>query len=36
LVRSKTIALFKAGKISKAKAPGDAKIAANCLKLMQN
>jgi hypothetical protein len=36
LIRSKTIALVKAGKISRSSAPDDAKIAANCLKLLQN
>jgi hypothetical protein len=36
LVKSKTIALVKAKKISMSAAPDDAKIAANCLKLLQN
>jgi hypothetical protein len=35
LIKSKTIALVKAKKITMSAAPDDAKIAANCLKLLQ-
>jgi hypothetical protein len=36
LIKSKTIALVKAKKITMSAAPDDAKVAANCLKLLQN
>jgi hypothetical protein len=36
LIRSKTIGLVKAGKVTRSAAPDDAKIAAKCLKMLQN
>jgi hypothetical protein len=36
LIRSETIALVKAGKISRSTAPKDAQVAATCLKMLQS